>query len=95
MTETALVTWLRVNRTRMKSRHFWSCLALARLNPKPTRRFTADELMGVLQCRKRSYVSHVLSELRRVGLVDYEAGTPGDPGYLFWRVGPEQGRGHQ
>jgi hypothetical protein len=37
---------------------------------------------------RHNHLSKLLRELKAADLVEYEAGTIGDPGYLFWRVGP-------
>jgi len=95
MTETALVTYLLANRYRIPNRAFINCLALARLNPTPASRVSVDELILLFQHSKRGGISGIMLELKRCGLVEFDSGVRGDPGYLIWRVGPKLGRGHQ
>jgi hypothetical protein len=86
-----LVRHLLSIRGRLPNCAFIACLALAQLNPKPTERISPQALMEAwrdLGCSNQPYVSYLLKELRKHDLVEYEAGTVGDPGYLFWRVGP-------
>ncbi len=89
---TPLVHHLLSRRHQLPQRAIISCLALAQLNPQPTRRVPTAELMQVLDVLRHSHLSKLLRELRKVDLVDYESGTIDDPGYLFWRVGPAQVR---
>lgn len=85
---TPLVHHLLSRRHQLPQRAIISCLVLAQLDPKPTRRVPADELMRALNVLRHSHLSKLLRELRAADLVEYEAGTVSDPGYLFWRVGP-------
>jgi hypothetical protein len=86
---TELVAYLLAHRHQIPNRVIITCLELAQLNPKPTEgRISVERLMEVLGACNQSHVSKMLGQLRRLDLVDYEAGTIGDPGYLFWRVGP-------
>jgi hypothetical protein len=95
MTEAALVSYLLDNRYRIPNRAIINCLALARLNPTPLRRVSAKDLMIVFQHSHPAGVSAILQELKRCGLVDFEPGTSGTPGYLIWRVGPVEENAHE
>jgi DNA-binding IscR family transcriptional regulator len=64
------------------------CLAIAQLNPKPSRIYSWQTLLNQLQCCSQSHLSKKLGKLRAAGLVDIEAGGPGCPGYVIRRVGP-------
>ena len=94
MPETALVTYLLDNRYRIPNRAIINCLALARLNPSPHRRVTVEELIPVFQHSGRGGVSGLMQELQRCGLIDFEPGVRGTPGYLIWRVGPKEEKAH-
>jgi DNA-binding IscR family transcriptional regulator len=83
-----LVAHLLAHRQRIPNRAIIACLALAQLAPKPTKRFTAERLMEVLEISNQPYLSHLLRELQRYDLVEYESGDRAEPGYLFFRVGP-------
>jgi DNA-binding IscR family transcriptional regulator len=83
-----LVAHLLAHRQRIPNRAIIACLALAQLAPKPTERFTAERLMEVLEISNQPYLSHLLRELKRHDLVEYERGDCAEPGYLFFRVGP-------
>lgn len=84
----SLVAHLLANRQRIPNRTIIACLALARLAPKPTERISAKRLMEALEISHQSYLSKLLGEMLRFGLVQYEAGDQAEPGYLFLRVGP-------
>jgi hypothetical protein len=90
MTEADLVTHLLANRHRIPSRTFINCLALARAKPNPKYRVTAEILMELFHHSSRSGISVLMSELRRCGLVEFQPGVRGEPGYLITRVGPRQ-----
>jgi hypothetical protein len=94
MTETALVTYLLDNRHRIPNRAIINCLALARLNPSPTDRVRVEELILLFQHSKRGGISCIMLELKRCGLVDFEKGVRGNPGYLIFRVGPKEEKAH-
>jgi hypothetical protein len=83
-----LVRHLLSIRGRLPNRAFIACLALAQLNPKPTERISPQALMEAFGCSNQPYVSHLLKELLKHDLVEYEAGVCRDPGYRFFRVGP-------
>lgn len=85
---TPLVHHLLQRRHQLPQRAIISCLLLAQLNPQPTRRVPATELMQLLDVLRHPHLSKLLRELRAADLVEYECGTISDPGYLFWRVGP-------
>jgi hypothetical protein len=94
MTEAALISYLLDNRYRIPNRAIINCLALARLNPSRTERVSVEELMIVFQHSCRGGVSGIMLELQRCGLVDFESGVRGTPGYLIWRVGPVEEKAH-
>ncbi len=83
-----LVAHLLAHRQRIPNRAIIACLALAQLAPKPTERVTAKRLMDALKISDQPYLSHLLIELKRHDLVEYERGHRAEPGYLFFRVGP-------
>lgn len=83
-----LVRHLLSIRGRLPNRAFIACLALAQLRPTPTERISPQALMDALGCSNQPYVSHLLKELLKHDLVEYEAGVCRDPGYRFFRVGP-------
>jgi hypothetical protein len=85
---TDLVAHLLANRQRIPNRTIIACLALAQLAPKPTERISAERLMEALEISNQPYLSKLLGEMLRFDLVEYEAGGPYHPGYLFFRVGP-------
>lgn len=64
------------------------CLALARLNPSPEQRITTAELMETMEAASQPVLSHRLTRLKDHGLLDYESGRNGAPGYRILRVGP-------
>jgi hypothetical protein len=90
MTEADLVTHLLANRHRIPSRAFINCLALARAKPNPKYRVTAEILMKLFHHNTRGGISALMLELRRCGLIEFEPGVRGEPGYLITRVGPGQ-----
>ena len=90
MAETDLITHLLANRHRISSRAFINCLALARAKPNPKYRVTAEILMGLFHHSSRGGISVLMLELRRCGLIEFEPGVRGEPGYLITRVGPRQ-----
>jgi hypothetical protein len=94
MAETALIAHLLANRHRIPNRAIINCLALARLNPGPADRVMVQQLMLIFQHGNRGGVSAILQELKRCGLVDFEPGTSGTPGYLIFRVGPKEEKKH-
>lgn len=87
-TTDALVTHLLTRRHEIPNREIIACLAIAMLRPPLGQRLHPQVLMEALQISNQTYLSHLLRALVRHDLVEYEAGTAGDPGYLFWRVGP-------
>ena len=89
MSTDTLVAHLLSLRHQVPNREIIACLALAQLRPTPRQRIHPNVLMKALNASHRSYLSHLLTALARHDLVEYEAGTNGDPGYLFWRVGPK------
>lgn len=85
-----LVAHLLSIRHRLPNRELVACLALAQLKPTPRQRLRPQVLMDALNISHQSYLSKILTALARHDLVEYEAGSIGDPGYLFWRVGPRE-----
>jgi hypothetical protein len=85
---TPLVHHLLSRHHQLPQRAIITCLLLAQLNPQPTRRVPTAELMQRFNVLRHNHLSKLLRELKAADLVEYEAGTIGDPGYLFWRVGP-------
>jgi hypothetical protein len=85
---TPLVHHLLSQHHQLPSRAIITCLLLAQLDPQPTRRVPTAELMQRFNVLRHNHLSKLLRELKAADLVEYEAGTIGDPGYLFWRVGP-------
>lgn len=88
MTFDTLVHYLLDNRHRIPNQVIIDCLAMAQLDPDPRHRVTTDVMQEHLQANSGSGLSHRLGRLRRAGLIDYEPGVNGDPGYLINRVGP-------
>jgi hypothetical protein len=95
MPEAALVSYLLDNRYRIPNRAIINCLALARLNPTPVRRVSVEDLMVMFQHSTRGGISGLMLELKRCGLVDFEPGVRGTPGYLIFRVGPKEEKTHE
>ena len=88
-----LVRHLLQHRFRYGNTVILDCLALADLVSRhdPWQRFQVVELSELLGVSNGapSYLSYRLRQLVRAGLLEYQAGVPYDPGYLFLRVGPE------
>jgi hypothetical protein len=95
MTETALVSYLLANRYRIPNRAIINCLALARLNPSRTERVSVEDLMIMFGHSKRGGISGIMLELQRCGLIDFESGVRGTPGYTIRRVGPKEEKAHE
>jgi hypothetical protein len=89
MTETELVTYLLANRHCITNRVFIACLALNRMTLRPNHRVHIGDLMQVLEVNSHQQVSLFLRDLCRAGLLEYESGVRGDPGYLITRIGPK------
>lgn len=85
---TDLIAYLLANRHRIPNRYIIYCLVLAQLNPDPRRRVPVAELMDVLGTCNRPYLSKILNDLARLGLLEFSGGTIGDPGYFITRIGP-------
>ena len=84
-----LVDYLLDNRYRLTGDTIADCLDLARLlGERPCRRVRAEVLAEHWCCCRKNVVIK-LQRLERAGLIAYEAGNRGEPGYLFWRIGPE------
>lgn len=87
MTNPRLLQHLLDNRHRMTDQVIVDCLALADHGVQHCR-IKVGELQALLQCGSPSHVSLRLGKLKARGLIDYEKGVVGTPGYLFRRVGP-------
>ncbi len=87
-----LVPYLLAHRHRLPNRTIIHCLGLAQLAPRPDQRLSWRDLAQVLDISHQSYISKALGQLEHYGLVQYEAGTVAEPGYLFFRIGPARGR---
>ena len=85
---TDLLNHLLDGRHRLPNQTIIDCLALARLQPSPDERFTWQVLAAVLCTTQQPALSHKLHNLKRAGLLDFESGDRGDPGYSILRVGP-------
>lgn len=85
---TDLVTYLLDNRHRIPNQVIIDCLALAQLDPDPRRRVPTEALQEHLQACSGPHLSKRLGRLRRAGLISYEPGVAGDPGYFITRIGP-------
>jgi DNA-binding HxlR family transcriptional regulator len=85
---TDLVTYLLQERHRIPNQVIIDCLVLARLKPSPSRRIPQTEMQEMLGTCNQSHLSHRLTRLKQAGLIDYEAGVRGEPGYCIFRVGP-------
>lgn len=65
------------------------CLALAQLLlGQPPRKVQSREVAETLGSMTHGCLANRLRRLRRAGLVEYQSGTFGDPGYQFLRIGP-------
>lgn len=86
-----LLQYLLQHRFRYSSSTIIDVLSLADLlrRVKPWQRIQVEEMCELLGVTSASYISHRLKRLERAGLLEYQAGVPHDPGYLFLRVGPE------
>ena len=85
---TTLIDHLLEGRHRFPNQVIIDCLALARMDPSPDERFTWEVLAAILGVNEQPRVSNKLHKLKRVGLLDFESGDRGDPGYRITRVGP-------
>ena len=86
---TDLVAYLVQERHRIPNQVIIDCLVLAQQKPSPKRRIPHAEMQKLFGTCDRSALSQRLSRLKRAGLIDYEAGWRGEPGYCIFRVGPE------
>lgn len=85
----ALLAYLLANRHRLTGDTIADCIDLAIMaSTAPGRRVQWDVLARRWGCSNRRHVFNRLRRLAKAGLLDYEAGVSGDPGYLFTRVGP-------
>jgi hypothetical protein len=67
------------------------CLALGQVVfGQPQRKVPSREVARAMGSMTHGCMANRLRRLRKAGLVDYEAGTFGDPGYQFLRIGPVQ-----
>jgi hypothetical protein len=85
---TDLIDHLLAQRHRIPNQVIIDCLALARLQPSPEQRFSVAKLQAALDAGSQSSMSQRLGKVKRYGLLDYERGYRGDPGYRITRVGP-------
>lgn len=85
---TDLIDHLLAERHRIPNQVIIDCLVLARLQPTPRQRVSVTSLMMVLDAGSQSSLSQRLGKVKRYGLLDYERGYVGDPGYRILRVGP-------
>lgn len=85
---TTLIDHLLEGRHRFPNQVIIDCLALARMEPSPNERFTWEVLAAILGVNDQPSVSNKLHKLKRVGLLEYQRGHRGDPGYRIKRVGP-------
>lgn len=85
---TGLVDHLLNISDKLPNRGFIACLKLARLAPKPNKSISVYRLMELFGVSHSTYVSHLLTMLRKHDLIDYLRGSRSDPGYQFFRVGP-------
>ena len=88
-----LVRHLLQHRFRYGNTVILDCLALADLvsQGEEWQQYQVTELCELLGVATScpSYLSYRLRQVMRAGLLEYQAGVSGDPGYLFLRVGPE------
>jgi hypothetical protein len=85
---TGLVDHLLSISDKLPNRAFIACLKLARLGPKPNERISVYRLIELFGVSHSTYVSQLLTMLRKHDLIDYLRGSRSDPGYQFFRVGP-------
>lgn len=83
-----LIDHLLAERHRIPNQVIIDCLTLARLEPSPEQRFPIARMLEVLDAGTQPSMSLRLTKLKRHGLLDYERGYRGDPGYRITRVGP-------
>jgi hypothetical protein len=83
-----LIDHLLNQRHRIPNQVIIDCLVLARLQPTPDQRVSVAKLQSALDAGNQSSLSQRLGKVKRYGLLDYERGYRGDPGYLITRVGP-------
>lgn len=86
-----LTQYLLAMRGRFSDSTILDCLALAKLVPdlQPWQRVSAQTVCELFGVTNPSYASKRLTRLVLAGLLEYEAGVSGEPGYLFLRVGPK------
>jgi hypothetical protein len=85
---TDLIDHLLAERHRIPNQVIIDCLVLARLQPMQDRKLLVTELQAALDAGSQSSLSQRLGKVKRYGLLDYERGYVGDPGYRITRVGP-------
>ena len=85
---TDLIDHLLAERRRIPNQVIIDCLVLARLQPTPEQRFSVAMLQAALNAGTQSSLSQRLGKVKRYGLIDYERGYCGNPGYRITRVGP-------
>ena len=85
---TDLIDYLLAERHRIPNQVIIDCLTLARHPHIPGQRISMASLLMVLDAGTQPSLSQRLIKLKRYGLLDYERGYRGGPGYLITRVGP-------
>jgi len=89
MTITTLLQYLLANRHTLSGDTIADCLDLAIIAEQHRGRRVGWELLARRWgCINQPYLSKRMRRLVNAGLIDYEAGVTGDPGYLIHRVGP-------
>lgn len=91
MTIPKLIQHLLDNRYRLTDQVIVDCLVLATASIPADRRIQPAVLQEILACGSSCHVSLRIGKLKARGLIDYQAGVPGRPGYLIRRVGPGDG----
>lgn len=89
MIDPELLQRLLDNRYRLTDSVIVDCLVLATSDIPSDRQVQAAVLQQILCCGCPAHLSARLGKLKARGLIDYERGVPGRPGYLIRRVGPK------
>ena len=85
----SLLEYLLANRHKLSDGAIVDCLDLALVVSEANgERVPRETLARRWGCMNQPYLSQRMRRLAKAGLVDYEAGVCGDPGYLFLRFGP-------
>lgn len=84
-----LLEYLLANRHVLSDGAIVDCLDLALVvSEAKGERVPWETLARRWGCMNQPYLSNRMRRLAKAGLVDYDRGLSGDPGYLFHRVGP-------